>query len=268
MEGKTILLVLCGSPARRTVLASIAAMNIRIVCLNPSVAWANDLVHQWIIAPCDDREASLSCLQKYIAETNETFDGIVCYDEFGLSLAAILASAIGISFFSVDTVEISRDKFRFRGMCTKHGIPSPKVVHLDPKLICDPAICSIEKHKIMSLENFNANISHVASAIDSIIDSEGLSFPVVIKPTHGAGKMCTRKASTALEVAEAICMMHSRVNEYVERWSMTFEEVRSMVLEEFLVGGPEVDVDCLVQKVTRVCFYDLTMRREKLFSCV
>ena len=46
-----------------------------------------------------------------------------------------------------------------------------------------------------------------------------------------------------------VCMLHARMDEYIFRWRMTFDEARGMVIEEYLQGGPEVDADCLVQNV-------------------
>ena len=286
-KGKTILLVLCGSPSRRTVLESIHATQVRIVCVNPTVAWASDLVYEWIVAPCDDRSASLAIVREYVKRTYMTFDGIMCYDEFGLALAAILAKNLGLSFLSPDTVEKTRDKYIFRKICAEHGLPSPRCTHLNPDIVCHSELCPLGKHLSplpstsenkpitpsstsssfslppplstalspntvhpLAAFDFFAQLEDVAKQIEEQMHAMGLAFPIVIKPTHGAGKMCTRKASNALEAAEAVCMLHARMSGYIERWRMTYDEARSMVLEEYLEGGPEVDVDCLVQRVS------------------
>ena len=255
-RSKTILLVLCGSPSRRGVLEAVAATGIRIVCVHPTIGWASDLVHKWIVAPCDDRPKSVDIVQTYIAESSERFDGILSYDEFGLSLAASLGVALGLPYMHPNVVDCVRDKFCFRQLCQEHNVPSPKCLILDRSLICEPAVCPFGAHPapdpLSATYDFFQTQDAVEQSISKTLTDNNISFPIVIKPTHGAGKMCTRRADSYREAAEDVCLMHSRISEYIHRWRMTIDEARGMVIEEFLEGGPEVDVDCLVQKVCRV----------------
>lgn len=244
------MLVMCGSHARRRVLEQIASTHVRIVCVNPVKAWAADLVHDWIIAPCNDREASLSIVLKYVQDTAVQFDGLLCYDEFGLMLASELGLVLNLPFMQPSLVAACRDKFQFRQFCVANDIPSPRSFTLDRNIVCDPSSCALghASPNVAEAEYFN-NIEHVTERIEAACAFHKLTFPIVIKPTHGAGKICTRKANNAREAAEAVCQLHARMAFHMHRWRMTIDEARSMVVEEFMDGGPEIDADCIVRKV-------------------
>ncbi len=85
-------------------------------------------------------------------------------------------------------------------------------------------------------------------SLKKMFSDAGLQFPVVVKPTHGAGKMFVRRVNDYIDLLDVIYNFVLYNLEYKARFFLSRDEAEGIFVEE-LMDGIEVDVDCLVQKV-------------------
>jgi biotin carboxylase len=229
LAGKTLLVVKSGSASRREVLEDLLATGVTVVCMNEQVApWARDLISEWIIDPMVDAKIGLSHVQHWLAEHPlVSFNGVLCYDEYGVSLASQLAAGLGLPWMKPELVETFRNKFKFREWCVENGVASPRFVRLNG------AGTEVD--------------TTTPGALVSLMEQAGLTFPVVVKPTGGAGKYHVRIIHDEEALRATIDEFRSKIPAFMSRWVLSRAEAEGLYCEELLTGGPEVDVDCLVQ---------------------
>lgn len=211
--GKHLLLVGTGGVKRRRVLEALCALGLeRITCLHDAPNWAAPYVDDWIVA--DSVHWSPETLDTVRAHGCRP-DGVLTYDDYSVVAAAHLAHELGLVGVSPLAAERAKDKHAFRAVCRAHGLPAPRSLRVEPD--APDAAARTEAH--------------------------GLSYPVVVKPTHGGGSVLVRKAEDRREL-EAVLASHARALETEPATALWPD--RSVVVEEYLAGA-EVDVDVLLQ---------------------
>eukprot|EP00123_Amoebidium_parasiticum_P021913 comp7602_c0_seq1/m.3252 comp7602_c0_seq1/g.3252 ORF comp7602_c0_seq1/g.3252 comp7602_c0_seq1/m.3252 type:complete len:529 (-) comp7602_c0_seq1:12-1598(-) len=260
--GKTLLLVLSGSSGRRALLESIHSTGAHIVCFASGENWAKEYVSEWIVGSTSDLPGAVSSVRKWVSRRarergfffNESdhvpsddvgvlgprvhgVDGVLCYDEFGLVTASLIAKELGLPFISHDTVNSIRNKYAFRQTCLRNGVPTPRFLYLGEVLATgDLALLARQVKKA------------------------GLRFPLVVKPTNGAGSFFVTRAQNFEELCGAIEVYRVQAREFlVSTWGMRPEEADGLYAEE-LITGTEVDIDCVVQN-GEVLFHSINDNR-------
>lgn len=274
---KLVLLVVCGSVSRRDPVKSMYDMGVDFVCLNDSiVGWAksSQLIKDWILCDVSNHEEAQAATDSFLSERNISFDAVFCYDEFGLHLASVLAMRYGLPFTPTSTIVQVRDKYAFRQKCIANGIPAPKCLRLDlnwkefssfrehntqltkRQPCCDLKDEACSKCQVLYWAFFEGSsgvvpqnpLSETLQKLNHMFTEANVSFPVVIKPTHGAGKMFVKKVVDFVDLMDVIYNFVIFNIDYKHRFFLSFEEAAGIFVEEF-IDGIEVDVDCLVQKV-------------------
>eukprot|EP01116_Phalansterium_solitarium_P007140 TRINITY_DN19654_c0_g1_i1.p1 TRINITY_DN19654_c0_g1~~TRINITY_DN19654_c0_g1_i1.p1 ORF type:complete len:438 (-),score=164.28 TRINITY_DN19654_c0_g1_i1:246-1559(-) len=220
----TVLLVWIGNVHRQTVLEVVKPRVERLVCYEAltyvPAPWTKGLVDEWLHGPVDDHEAAI----RHIEQSGIKFQAVLCYDEFGIELAAKIMEHFklpwGIPSAIINRV---RDKVTFREDCRRHGVTVPKVLVLD----------SVERVELQFAE-------------------AGVRCPVVFKINYGASKMGTMKAYSIDEVrAQLQRFLDDRAR--MARLIAVPEDSLLPFCEEYLEGD-EFDADCVVERGRLVCF--------------
>jgi biotin carboxylase len=175
-------------------------------------AWAREMVSAdcWIETPGVGHGETWEAVSEWSERTGNKPAGVMCYDEFGVELAAMLCERLGVPGTPLETVRAVRSKHAFRQRCLEHGIRAPR----------HALLCSEE-----DLEDF--------------IREDRFNFPCVIKPCKGAGSWHIRRVESLTDLRECWHQLSKDLN-----GSCFPNDVQTagFLCEEY-IGGTEVDVD-------------------------
>lgn len=90
-------------------------------------------------------------------------------------------------------------------------------------------------------------LSELLINLENRFAAKDIHFPVVVKPTHGAGKIFVRKVESFPALLDVIYNFVVFNLDYQKRFFLSPEQAAGIFVEEF-IGGVEVDVDCIVEK--------------------
>ena len=213
LAGKHLLVVGTGGVKRRPVLEALRALGLRrVTCLHDRPNWAAPLVDEWIEADSVTwSPATLDLVRSRVRD----LDGVLTYDDYSVVVAAQLADALGHIGISPETAKRAKNKPAMRSLCRERGLPAPRFAQLDPW----------------------------SDDVASALARERISFPVVAKPSHGAGSVLVRRADDLGELERTLRAYREAIpNEAAAAlWPDT-----TVLIEEYLAGA-EVDIDMLVQ---------------------
>jgi biotin carboxylase len=168
----------------------------------------------FIVGNLNDFDEALAKIQSSSCK----LDGILCYDDYSVELAAKLCDALKLPGIPPDLAARIRDKFEFRKACQQAGIRFPKFL----RIYC----------------------SDGEDWIDGVIEQK-LEFPVVMKPIHGAGSANVMKIHRLEDLIQEVSKNSPSVKEMQASMGLS-EDKAGFVIEEFIQGA-EYDVDCVVQ---------------------
>lgn len=219
----TLLLVIPGASGRLPVLKQLLD-SFNVVALVPGdnlarCAWARDLVGDadWVeCGDADDHESGWSAVQAWLeAQPNSQsrcLDGVLCYDEFGVELASLLAGRLGLPATPLEQLRSIRDKFSFRERCRAGGLPAARC-----KLLGS------------------------SQEVDAFLKGEAAEwrFPCVLKPVKGAGSWYVSKVDSP----EDLRVIFQKVELQLRSGALP-ADARDLgfLLEEYFAGH-EVDID-------------------------
>ncbi|MDH6123012.1 biotin carboxylase [Kitasatospora sp. GAS204A] len=101
----------------------------------------------------------------------EQFDGVITFSESAVITAAAVAEGLGLPGIGVEAAKASRNKYLMRQAHERGGAPHP-------------------------------SFRYVESADEAVAAAEEFGYPVIIKPTMGAGSNYVFKVDDAAELAE------------------------------------------------------------------
>jgi len=211
-----LLVVFPGREGRRLVLMELqrfARIGILVsTCQLPWSEWAREMVpaDAWIETPGVGHEEVLEVVSEWSERTGNRPAGIMCYDEFGVELAATLCERLNVPGTPVETVRAARSKHAFRQRCLEHGIGAPN-------------------HVLLSNEE----------DLEDFIRKDPLVFPCVLKPCKGAGSWHIRRVDRLTDLRECWHLLSKDLN---GSCFPTDVQTAGFLCEEY-IGGVEVDVD-------------------------
>eukprot|EP00667_Euglena_gracilis_P010244 EG_transcript_10424 len=219
LEGKVLLLVRTSGNSRLAAYRRLQALGLRLVFVHPARNFAEPVAWRWILTDTNDAAAMVRTVVAQLREMDLAVDGVTSFDEYGVYPAARLAEFLGLRPCPApsDVVRETNIKSLFRKHCQLHGIGSPRCLSL---------------HSLQDTD-------HVAAA--------GLVYPLVVKPSSGAGSGLVRLVRDEAELAECVAASLAALatgRDY-RHWANTGTPPHLLV-EEF-VAGDEVDIDCVVQ---------------------
>lgn len=294
MEGKVVVLLRTSSVARAPMYHHLRyRLGLTLVVVHPCrpAEGFADVFHYWLQHDTCDIETLRPALRAFLEAHALVPDAIVSFDEYAVYQATVLAEEHGLQCVPLPPAEVQRTnvKASFRGFCQDVGIISPAAVVL-PRLPerappnrdvgASTSADEHESHALSLSSSCAASIGEVEAHIVSCMAAAGLSFPLVLKPSPGAGSLLARRCDTLREAATHALTMWNAFDSspdmmkhftaltpadrgtHATRVTDAAEDPRSatgameILMEEF-IGGHEVDIDCVVQH-SKVKFFAIS----------
>lgn len=284
MDGKVVVLLRSSSVARAPVYRHLRSLGVILVLVHPfkPLPEFDGIFQHWLQLETDDVARVRTALADFLAQRHLCPDAIVSFDEYAVFQAASLAVDFRLQPVPLPPAAIQENnlKDRFRLFCASHKINSPKSVRLPLTLLPSPAAMqACEETAEASDAAFEALQADLERDITTTMKDAGVDFPVVLKPSPGAGSLLARLCSTAAEAARHVwCMWrvlsnHPDTKHFVALTrgaAATAKEDSSaeaaavaaaapyppsvQILAEEYISGQEVDIDCVVERgVVRFC---------------
>eukprot|EP01135_Chromosphaera_perkinsii_P003445 Nk52_evm14s243 gene=Nk52_evmTU14s243 len=220
MHGKKIVFITCPYSTVNMGYQRARDMGVEVWALgNADTQFKKDFLaahdsHKFIDADIltDDAKACKNALDA-IKATGVEFDGVFTMHEIAVPLMCELTDALNFHGNSLKAAENARNKALAREICEKNGLNSP-------------------------------SYAYIRSPQDIEAACEKVGFPMVVKPSSGAGSFGVVRADKVEDVAKTYQEIVDEMNKQkLLNWNPGCEEVTIMV-EQYL-DGPEYDVDCL-----------------------
>ena len=222
LEGKTALFIRTSSPARLVWYERLLELGVRLAVVEPSMSARSEFVpifHHWIECETNDVDTVESWVRAAIAEGKMNHpDAVLSFDEYGVYPASCLAERFNCRPTPLPPagLKATHVKSLFREWCTAHNIRSPAAVSIP-----EPSV----------------DVSELVSR---------LNFPVVMKPSPGAGSLLAKKCETAIDAVNHAAFMWKELLSAPSRIHLEAFGPKVHIDVEEYVGGQEVDVDCVV----------------------
>ena len=246
LHGKTILAIFTSSADRRVIYKRLATdLNVRIIMVSTEVKdWADPFVAKWVII--QSVRIDLLVHDVLTSISDESIDGVVSFDEYGIYPCAHLAEKLGKAITPLPARDVmhTQDKALFRQWCHRVGLNSPREFQLQ---------------SIDELSAFTAKLSKPAS------DSQRFCFPLIVKPSPGAGSSYVTKCETIDELCKCASHAFASLQPYYAfladksaHADTSMQFVPPSILVEEYIEGDEVDIDCVVSngKILYMCISD------------
>ncbi|GBG33056.1 Carnosine synthase 1 [Hondaea fermentalgiana] len=223
LNGKTVLWVCAaGVPMMSENLASkvrwVRDHGVRLVALfsSPeeklvSVFADKGLMDAAVFAPFESNDVG-ALVQKALDEADIRVDGVHSPYEQGIVTAAAVANYLGLASNPKEAFVAARDKGATRERCRAAGIPMPR-------------------------SGVAASQSELAKV------TEHVGFPLIIKPSSGAGSCGVFRANSLEEACDAFAKIEEDLK---SNWALSSHGMSNTVLVEQLLVGPEFDVDVIM----------------------
>lgn len=219
--GKTIVFLRTSSTARVAPYKHIKACGAKLVMVHPFINhYFDDIFDLWIECETTNIDEISEKLFPAMEAAGLVADTVCSFDEFGVYPAAQLNERLQKRPipFSSERIRSTNIKSTFRQHCREHHLNSPK----------------------------SASVFEGDDKFAAAIEAAGLVFPIVMKPSPGAGSLMAKLCVDLDEVMHhgkmmwAALLVHKDVKHY-----KALGTTQHIMLEEF-IGGQEVDIDCCV----------------------
>jgi hypothetical protein len=146
LAGKTVLVVFTGVPSRKRVINSLLGTGVSLVMYASDYNWCLEYVprERWVIGHGEDAGAAVAAVRAWQAHQaahgrpgRGRLNGLLCYDEYGVTLAAGMAETLGLPYMPLHVANDIRNKFAFRAACVAAGLPAPRYVRLTGPLTAE-----------------------------------------------------------------------------------------------------------------------------------
>ena len=224
LHGRTVVLIRTSSIARVPVYSHLKDAGLRLIMVHPVV---NDnfagIFEHWIYHDTNDVEALDRVLAAELPRLlggDGHVDAIVSFDEYGVYPAACLAVRRGLRPIPLSPagLQTTSVKSAFRAFCAKNGIRSPR----------------------------SAVIQTPADAVDEALLGP-MQFPVVVKPSPGAGSLLAKLCVSLSELRQHAGVMWNVLASHPDVKHFEALGTKVHLLVEEYIGGQEVDVDCVIE---------------------
>lgn len=223
LDGKCIVFIRTSSTARIAPYRKIKSCGVKMVMVHPFANSAFDgLFDLWVMVETTDVDEIWAALEPKLLEAGLVPDAICSFDEYGVYPAAKLSERLGKrpTPFASEHVRNTNVKSTFRQFCKQNN------------KLTSPRSTSVYEGD----ENF-----------EKAINTAGLVFPVVMKPSPGAGSLMAKLCADLDEVKEHGAKMWNTVRGHKDaKHFQALGTTQHIMIEEY-IGGQEVDVDCCIQ---------------------
>jgi biotin carboxylase len=205
-----LLIITPGKRAfREYLLRSIATKYRPHMFLTAPPTWERSYLDGWTVVDDLTDEPAVEALAVELGGADR-FDGVLCWDESWIMLAARLARALRLPGGDVEAVNRCRDKHLTRATLDAAGVPQPRSVA-------------------------------VASAEQAVAVAEELGYPAIIKPRALAGSLGVARVASAAETRASFEFARAS-----ERLIPEMPQQDASTLIEEYIDGPEISIDSAV----------------------
>lgn len=229
LKGKTVLLVNTGSNTstgddhKKFIYKRIGELGVDVVALNKVCNLRTKYVRHWILANPSNHDNAIRAIEEFLANNPDCrIDGVVTFYEDSILLTSKIAERLKKTGISYKVADLVRNKYKFRSFCEKHGFPTPKFVRIN-------------------------------KASDLALISEGLRYPIVLKPVYGASSAFVIK----VEDEESLRTTYDYIRRNISTKTESALGSTTTLLAEEYIDGDEVDINILLQN-GRIKFYNIT----------
>ncbi|EPY27894.1 biotin carboxylase [Strigomonas culicis] len=274
MDGKVMVFLRTSSVARAPVYAHLRRCGLTLVLVHPVAPLPpafEGLFHHHLQADTCDVAELLPALADFLSASRLRPDAIVSLDEYAVYTAAVVATHFGLRPLPLPPAALQENnlKANFRLFCQRRRLAVPR----GPVVLEQPPwwrACAAPGGG----EAWERLLSAVAAALGD------LAFPVVLKPSPGAGSLLVRRCDTVEAVAAHALTMWAQFDHHPDmkhfraltqpvaagsrppspaeaemaegqgRWdsAMTLATTYgTLVIVEEYVDGHEVDIDAVVE---------------------
>ncbi|EKG07497.1 hypothetical protein TCSYLVIO_001372 [Trypanosoma cruzi] len=236
MEGKVVVLLRTSSVARAPIYKHLRETGVIFVVVHPvRPADAFDGVfHYHLQHDTNDVDTLEPILRRFLTQHELLPDAIISFDEYGIYPAAVLSQRMGYRPIPLPPEKLRRTcvKSFLREDCAREGIASPKV-----GVLTRPQTASVE----------------LVVHIQETLKAAGVTFPLVLKPSPGAGSILAKLCYGLEDVRDHALLMwdafasHSDMKHLTTVLNPAEGMERVEILFEEYIGGQEVDLDCCVE---------------------
>lgn len=219
LSGKTVVFLRTSSVARIPVYQHLRALGLRMIVVHPFLNSAFDgCFDQWIESDTCDPAAVDAAL---------TANGVVCadayisFDEYAVYPAAVLSEMRNHRPIPLPSEQLKQTSIKsaFRRFCVEHNITAPKAV------------------PILTPED----------DIAALLTGANIQFPVVIKPSPGAGSLLAKLCTSLVDLKHHARYMWVTLQGHPDVKHLNAMGTSVHLLVEEYIGGQEVDIDVAVE---------------------
>lgn len=227
--GKTVVLIRTSSTARVPVYQRLKDLGLRIIMVSP-IRWPefDGCISDWIDCDTHDPDVLRQTVMTELAALDASSpDAIISFDEYGVFPASLLAAHYGKRAlpFGPEQLRSTNLKGHFRDWCEAHGLTTPRHVALH-----------------------DANVRP-----SDAVARRGMRYPVVAKPSPGAGSLFAKCCDSAEDLDEHVGRIWSAMLSHKDTRHIEALGRRVHVAIEEFITGQEVDLDCVIEN-GRVAF--------------
>ena len=233
LRNKTILAIFTSSADRGVIYQNLAhVLGVRIIMVSTEKKeWALPFIAKWVIITSVREDVLVPEVLRQI--DGERIDGVVSFDEYGIYPCAVLAQHLGkvITPLPPHDVMHTQDKALFRKWCHSVGLTAPREIQLSCLADIDRAIERLSQ---------------------PIASEQKLYFPLIVKPSPGAGSSYVMKCDSPGELRKCATHAFASLQPFYAflrsdtDGTSAIESVPPSILVEEYIEGDEVDIDCLV----------------------
>ncbi|KPA86189.1 hypothetical protein ABB37_00434 [Leptomonas pyrrhocoris] len=267
MDGKVIVLLRSSSVARAPVYRHLRSLGAVLVLVHPyqPMPEFDGVFHHWLQLETDDVETVRVALREFLTAHRLEPDAIVSFDEYAVLQAAALAVAFHLTPVPLPPAAIQQNnlKDRFRLFCAAHQIHSPKSTRLPLSRLLSPEVTERIAQADNTADSVFADLrAEMQDIILAALADASLTFPIVLKPSPGAGSLLARLCADIDEATRHAWCMWRTLSNYPDTkhflavvrgagGGVAFADYATIpcvqILAEEYITGQEVDIDCVVE---------------------
>ena len=220
LDGKYVIFVRSSNNSRGVAYQTLRDLGVRIIMVHPIMNWAAPYPWRWIHCETNDIPVLIETVTATLATWPEVVvSGVLTFDEYGVLPAAMLGAALGLTVCPApaDVVRLTHIKSDFREWCGRVGVRAPV------------------SYTLLTVACLEKTLPRIHS------------YPVVVKPSPGAGSMLVSMCRNEEELRAAVPIVFAALDRNPDAYLWCTLGTTFQVLIEEYIGGTEVDIDCIVQ---------------------
>ncbi|AIO01838.1 hypothetical protein LPMP_342120 [Leishmania panamensis] len=266
MDRKVVVFICTSSGARLPLYRRLRSLGLTLVLVHPCTPSPvfDGIFQYWLQHDTDDVEGVYLALSAFLASHKLVPDAVVSFDEYGVHQAVVLADRLNLTPVPMPDAAFLQNnlKHSFRGFCSGHGISSPKSAPLPVEMLLPTLgeMSNLARDADALSMAFEKTQPALTKAVSMTMEASALTFPVVLKPSPGAGSLLVRLCTTLDEAVAFVWHMWTTLANHPDTKHFAALTNRKLagavhkgvtspvqILVEDFIEGQEVDLDCIIE---------------------